>query len=81
MNLLLRQFHGSPIRIIEGPANYAGALALQMPERPKVLIDGATATPSFSGLSPQFVGVYQLTVVVPSGVTTGKAVPVPCATE
>ena len=35
-----RRSAGSPIRIIEGPANYAGALALQMPERPKVLIDG-----------------------------------------
>jgi uncharacterized protein (TIGR03437 family) len=43
---------------------------------PKVLIDGASAQVSFSGLSPQFAGVYQLTMVVPSGVTTGKSVPV-----
>ena len=38
-----RQKAGAPIRIIEGPANYAGALALEMPERPKVLIDGNPA--------------------------------------
>ena len=38
-----RQIAGAPIRVIEGPANYAGALALEMPERPKVLIDGNLA--------------------------------------
>ena len=38
-----RQIAGAPIRVIEGPANYAGALALELPERPKVLIDGNLA--------------------------------------
>jgi 4-amino-4-deoxy-L-arabinose transferase-like glycosyltransferase len=38
-----RQIAGEPIRIVEGPANYAGALALALPERPKVLIDGKLA--------------------------------------
>ena len=38
-----RQNSGSLIQIIEGPANYAGALALELPERPKVLIDGNLA--------------------------------------
>ena len=38
-----RQSAGAPIQIIEGPANFAGALALEMPERPKVLIDGNLA--------------------------------------
>jgi uncharacterized protein (TIGR03437 family) len=36
---------------------------------PTVLIGGAQATVSSSVLSPQFVGVYQLNVVVPGGVT------------
>jgi uncharacterized protein (TIGR03437 family) len=34
--------------------------------KPVVLIGGAPATVSFSGLSPQFVGVNQLNVVVPN---------------
>ena len=38
-----RQTTGAPIQIVEGPANYAGALALEMSERPKVLIDGDLA--------------------------------------
>ena len=33
---------------------------------PNVTIGGVTATVSFSGLSPQFVGVNQLNVVVPN---------------
>jgi uncharacterized protein (TIGR03437 family) len=36
---------------------------------PAVLIGGAQASVSSSVLSPQFVGVYQLNVVVPGGVT------------
>lgn len=43
---------------------------------PTVLIGGAPAQVSFCGLSPQFVGVYQLNVVVPGGVTTGNTVSV-----
>ena len=38
-----RQNAGTPILVIEGPANYAGALALELSERPKVLIDGNLA--------------------------------------
>ena len=34
-----------------------------------VLMGGKTAEVSFSGLSPQFVGVYQINAVVPSGVS------------
>jgi len=33
-----------------------------------VLMGGKSAEVSFSGLSPQFVGVYQINAVVPSGV-------------
>jgi uncharacterized protein (TIGR03437 family) len=43
---------------------------------PSVQIGGVAAQVSFSGLSPQFVGIYQLNVVVPGGVTTGSAVAV-----
>jgi uncharacterized protein (TIGR03437 family) len=43
---------------------------------PAVQIGGAAAQVSFSGLSPQFVGIYQLNVVVPGGIATGSAVPV-----
>jgi minor extracellular serine protease Vpr len=42
---------------------------------PVVTIGGVSANVSFSGLSPQFVGVYQLNIVVPSGVTAGSSVP------
>jgi uncharacterized protein (TIGR03437 family) len=41
-----------------------------------VMIGGVPAQVMMSVLSPQFVGVYQVNVVVPSGVTVGGAVPV-----
>jgi uncharacterized protein (TIGR03437 family) len=42
---------------------------------PTVLIGGVPAIVDFSGLSPQFVGVNQLNVRVPAGVTPGNTVP------
>jgi uncharacterized protein (TIGR03437 family) len=41
---------------------------------PVVLFGGIAVTPAFSGLTPQFPGVNQINVVVPSGIT-GNAVP------
>lgn len=41
---------------------------------PEVLFGGVPATPGFSGLSPEFPGINQINVVVPSGIT-GSAVP------
>jgi uncharacterized protein (TIGR03437 family) len=41
-----------------------------------VLIGGVPAQVMFAGLSPQFVGVYQIDLVVPGGVPTGPTVPV-----
>ena len=38
---------------------------------PTVLIGGVEAQVPFSGLAPEFVGVNQLNVVVPSGVMPG----------
>jgi uncharacterized protein (TIGR03437 family) len=43
---------------------------------PSVTIGGMAAQVSWSGMSPQFFGVYQLNVVVPQGVPTGPAVPI-----
>jgi uncharacterized protein (TIGR03437 family) len=39
--------------------------------KPRVLIGGASAQVLFSGLSPDFVGVNQLNVIVPDGIGTG----------
>jgi uncharacterized protein (TIGR03437 family) len=42
---------------------------------PQVFIGGVAAQVSFSGLSPQFVGVNQINLVVPSNISSGDAVP------
>ena len=42
---------------------------------PSVLFGGVAGDVQFSGLAPQFVGVNQLNVQVPAGVTSGSAVP------
>jgi len=42
---------------------------------PTVLFGGVEGNVQFSGLAPQFVGVNQLNVQVPAGVTAGSAVP------
>lgn len=46
---------------------------------PVVLVGGVSAPVLFSGLSPQFVGVNQINVTVPSGVPAGNAVPLQIA--
>jgi uncharacterized protein (TIGR03437 family) len=43
---------------------------------PTVTIGAQTAAVSFSGLSPGFVGLYQIDAGVPAGVTPGNQVPV-----
>lgn len=42
---------------------------------PTVLVGGVPAQLIFAGMSPQFVGVYQLNVVIQPGTPTGNAVP------
>jgi uncharacterized protein (TIGR03437 family) len=41
-----------------------------------VTIGGVTENAAFSGLAPGFVGLYQVNALVPSGVSSGSAVPV-----
>ena len=41
-----------------------------------VTLGGVAVTPDFAGLAPGFVGLYQVNVKIPSGVSTGPAVPV-----
>ena len=43
---------------------------------PTVNIGGIPAQVSFSGLAPDFVGLYQVNVLVPDGVTSNSSVPV-----
>jgi adhesin/invasin len=43
---------------------------------PSVSIGGRPAKVPFSGLSPGFVGLYQIDVIVPDGITPGNQVPV-----
>jgi len=43
---------------------------------PTVTIGGVPATVQFSGLSSQYVGLYQVNVTVPTGAPSGNAVPV-----
>ena len=59
------------------PADGANSLDTlrQTTTMPAVLIGSVPSQVAFSGLSPQFVGVYQLNVVVPIGPSPGDAVP------
>lgn len=43
---------------------------------PTVTIGGKSAVPFFSGLSPGFVGLYQIDVTVPTGITPSSEAPV-----
>jgi len=43
--------------------------------QPTVMIGGVAAQVTFSGLSPQFVGINQINVMIPAGTPTGNAVP------
>jgi uncharacterized protein (TIGR03437 family) len=43
---------------------------------PTVTIGGESATVLFSGLTPGFVGLYQIDAIVPGGIPPGDQVPV-----
>lgn len=42
---------------------------------PTVLVGGVPAAVKFSGMTPQFVGVYQINIVIAPGTPTGNAIP------
>jgi uncharacterized protein (TIGR03437 family) len=42
---------------------------------PVVMVGGVPAQVVFAGMTPQFVGVYQLNIVIAAGTPTGDAVP------
>jgi uncharacterized protein (TIGR03437 family) len=42
---------------------------------PQVMVGGVQAQVVFAGMTPQFVGVYQLNIVIAAGTPTGNAVP------
>jgi uncharacterized protein (TIGR03437 family) len=54
----------------------AADTSAQTMNTPVVLIGGAGANVTSAGLSTQYVGIYQLSVVIPSGTAMGSAVPV-----
>jgi uncharacterized protein (TIGR03437 family) len=60
---------------VDGAASPANPLA-ETSATPVVTIGGISATVTFSGLAPGFVGEYQVNALVPAGVTAGSAVPV-----
>jgi len=73
-----RDFAGRYVSTLCTSAQPVGATdraAASTIETPFVLIGGVPGKVFFSGLSPQFVGVNQLNVQVPNGVTPGSAVP------
>jgi uncharacterized protein (TIGR03437 family) len=60
------------------PAVSSGSAAPDSPRSPTtnpvtVTIGGQSATVSFAGLAPEFVGVYQINATIPAGVTPGDA--------
>jgi uncharacterized protein (TIGR03437 family) len=44
----------------------------QMPTNPVITIGGQPATVKFAGLSPGFVGLYQINAVIPTGLASGN---------
>jgi uncharacterized protein (TIGR03437 family) len=67
-----------------GPVNQPIALGAPAPASPpatittriQVTVGGQNATVAFAGLTSGFVGLYQVNVIIPAGVTPGSAVPV-----
>jgi uncharacterized protein (TIGR03437 family) len=58
-----------------GQAAPGGPLALVV-NTPLVSVGGVPATVVFAGMTPGLVGLYQVNVVIPQGITLGPAVPV-----
>jgi uncharacterized protein (TIGR03437 family) len=67
-----RRFNDKPVADGAIPP---GGKAVNALHKPSVLFRGHTAQIEFAGLSPQFVGVYQLNVLVPD-VVPGDKIPI-----
>ncbi len=66
-----------PVNNPPGPGKPASGNPLSMTlTTPKVTVGGQPATVSFSGLSPGFVGLYQVNAQIPADAPGGNAVPV-----
>lgn len=52
---------------VAAPLSPLSRTALQ----PQVSIGGSAVTPAFSGLAPQFVGLYQINATIPAGIAVG----------
>ena len=66
-----------PVRISVGDGNPAPLTVVDATiTTPTLTVGGVAATPSFSGLAPGFVGLYQVNFAVPAGAPSGNAVPV-----
>jgi uncharacterized protein (TIGR03437 family) len=59
----------------EGAASPSNPLA-KTSAIPQITMGGVSATATFSGLAPGFVGEYQVNALVPAGVSAGSSVPV-----
>jgi len=74
------EFYGTGL----GPVNHTPATGAPAPTNPlaqtiasaSVTIGGVTAYVSYCGLSPNYVGLYQVDVQVPANAPTGSAVAV-----
>ncbi len=61
--------------VVSGDPAPSSPLA-SVPDNVTVTIGGQSNKPIFAGLTPGYVGLYQLNVVVPPGITPGAQVPV-----
>jgi uncharacterized protein (TIGR03437 family) len=73
--ILLATGMGSVDSAIADGANSSDATRNTLTQ-PTVLVGGVAAQVTFSGLSPQFVGVNQINIVLSPGTPAGNAVPV-----
>lgn len=69
-----------PVTPTPTTGDMAGAQLSNAVTMPAVTVGGVAAQVNFAGMSPNFVGVNQLNVVVPAGAPTGNAVPLQIAT-
>ena len=58
--------------VSSAPADGAPSSGQQTIVTPSVTIGGVSARVAFSGLAPGFVGLYQINIMIPSGVSSGN---------